>query len=96
MRTLILENPRQSTEYLGGFVPLPVACRATLSVLSRPGTRAQNAGTALAREIDIVPRGQDPTKVAPNHSPRFFVDEAALVPVIRAMASLASSQLGQW
>ena len=43
--------------------------------------------------LGIVPKGQDPTKAAPNHSPRFFVDEAALVPGIRAMASLAVDYL---
>jgi amidohydrolase len=39
--------------------------------------------------LGIAPRGSDPAKVAPNHSPRFFVDEGALVPGIRAIASLA-------
>jgi amidohydrolase len=43
--------------------------------------------------LGIVPKGQDPSKAAPNHSPRFFVDEAALVPGIRAMASLAVDYL---
>jgi len=43
--------------------------------------------------LGIVPKGQDATKAAPNHSPRFFVDEAALVPGIRAMASLAVEYL---
>lgn len=43
--------------------------------------------------LGIVPKGQDASKAAPNHSPRFFVDEAALVPGIRAMASLAVEYL---
>jgi amidohydrolase len=43
--------------------------------------------------LGIVPKGQDASKAAPNHSPRFFVDEAALVPGIRAMASLAVDYL---
>jgi amidohydrolase len=43
--------------------------------------------------LGIVPKGQDPSKAAPNHSPRFYVDEAALVPGIRAMASLAVDYL---
>jgi amidohydrolase len=43
--------------------------------------------------LGITPKGQDASKVAPNHSPRFFVDEAALVPGIRAMASLAVDYL---
>jgi amidohydrolase len=43
--------------------------------------------------LGITPKGQDASKAAPNHSPRFFVDEAALVPGIRAMASLAVDYL---
>jgi amidohydrolase len=43
--------------------------------------------------LGITPKGADPAKVAPNHSPRFFVDEAALVPGIRALASLAVDYL---
>ena len=39
--------------------------------------------------LGIAPKGADPSKVAPNHSPRFFVDEGALIPGIRAIASLA-------
>jgi amidohydrolase len=43
--------------------------------------------------LGIVPKGQDVSKAAPNHSPRFFVDEAALVPGIRALANLAVDYL---
>jgi amidohydrolase len=43
--------------------------------------------------LGITPKGTDASKVAPNHSPRFFVDEAALVPGIRAIASLAVDYL---
>lgn len=43
--------------------------------------------------LGITPKGTDPSKAAPNHSPRFFVDEAALVPGIRALASLAVDYL---
>jgi amidohydrolase len=43
--------------------------------------------------LGIVPKGQDPATAAPNHSPRFFVDEAALVPGIRALANLAVDYL---
>ncbi len=35
-----------------------------------------------------VPEGLDPTQVAPNHSPRFFVDEGCLVLGVRALAHL--------
>jgi len=43
--------------------------------------------------LGITPKGADPSKVAPNHSPRFFVDEGALVPGIRALANLAVDYL---
>jgi len=39
--------------------------------------------------IGVTPAGQDPAKAAPNHSPRFFVDEGCLVQGVRAMAHLA-------
>ena len=39
--------------------------------------------------LGVTPKGADPAKVAPNHSPRFFVDEGALVPGIKAIANLA-------
>ena len=43
--------------------------------------------------LGITPKGTDPARAAPNHSPRFFVDEAALVPGIKALASLALDYL---
>ena len=43
--------------------------------------------------LGIVPPGTDPAKAAPNHSPRFFVDEAALPVGVRAMAHLAVDYL---
>jgi amidohydrolase len=39
--------------------------------------------------LGVTPRDQDPAKAAPNHNPRFFVDEGALVVGTRTMASLA-------
>jgi amidohydrolase len=39
--------------------------------------------------LGITPKGTDPATAAPNHSPRFFADESALVPGMRAMANLA-------
>jgi amidohydrolase len=39
--------------------------------------------------LGIVPPGVDPAAAAPNHSPRFFVDEDAVLVGVRAMASLA-------
>jgi amidohydrolase len=43
--------------------------------------------------LGITPPGADPGKVAPNHSPRFYVDEAALPVGVRAMAHLAVDYL---
>jgi len=43
--------------------------------------------------LGITPPGTDPTNVAPNHSPRFYVDEAALPVGVRALAHLAVDYL---
>jgi amidohydrolase len=39
--------------------------------------------------LGVTPRDQDPAKAAPNHSPKFFVDEGALVVGTRNLATLA-------
>jgi amidohydrolase len=39
--------------------------------------------------LGITPAGQDYTKAPPNHSPKFFVDEKALVVGTRTLATLA-------
>jgi amidohydrolase len=39
--------------------------------------------------LGITPRDQDPAQAAPNHNPRFFVDEKALVVGTRTTATLA-------
>ncbi len=39
--------------------------------------------------LGVTPADQDPAKAAPNHNPKFFVDESALVVGTRTMASLA-------
>ena len=43
--------------------------------------------------LGITPKGTDPAKVAANHSPYFFVDEAAFPGGMRAMANLALDYL---
>ena len=43
--------------------------------------------------LGITPKGADPKTVAPNHSPRFFADEAALPVGVRALANLALDYL---
>ena len=39
--------------------------------------------------LGVTPAGADPKKAAPNHSPRFFVDESGLLLGVRALAHLA-------
>ena len=43
--------------------------------------------------LGITPPGTDPAKAAPNHSPRFYVDEAAFPVGVRALAHLAVDYL---
>jgi amidohydrolase len=39
--------------------------------------------------LGCTPAGQDANTAAPNHSPRFFVDEACLVPGVKSLCALA-------
>ncbi|MDQ6628278.1 MAG: amidohydrolase [Pseudomonadota bacterium] len=39
--------------------------------------------------VGVVPAGQAPSHAAPNHSPRFFIDEASLLVGVRALANLS-------
>ena len=43
--------------------------------------------------LGVTPPGTDPKKAAPNHSPRFYADEAPLVLGVRLLANLAVDQL---
>lgn len=43
--------------------------------------------------LGVTPAGADPRKAAPNHSPRFFVDESGLLLGVRALAHLACDYL---
>ncbi len=43
--------------------------------------------------LGITPKGADPSTIHPNHSPRFYADEGALVPGVRTLASLAVDYL---
>ena len=45
--------------------------------------------------LGIVPPGTDPATAAPNHSPRFYIDEAALPVGVRALAHLAVDYLSR-
>jgi amidohydrolase len=39
--------------------------------------------------LGVTPLGTDPATIAPNHSPKFFADERALVPGVKALSALA-------
>jgi amidohydrolase len=43
--------------------------------------------------VGVVPKGVNPMTAAPNHSPRFYVDEGCLVLGVRALANLACDYL---
>jgi amidohydrolase len=43
--------------------------------------------------LGVTPNDQDPVQAAPNHNPKFFVDEQALVVGVRTMATLAADFL---
>jgi amidohydrolase len=43
--------------------------------------------------VGVTPEGVNPHQAAPNHSPRFFVDERCLVTGVRALAHLAADWL---
>jgi amidohydrolase len=45
--------------------------------------------------LGITPPGTDPATAAPNHSPRFYLDEAALPVGVRALAHLAVDYLSK-
>jgi amidohydrolase len=45
--------------------------------------------------LGVAPKGSDPATVPQNHSPRFFVDESALVVGVRALASVAVDYLAR-
>ena len=43
--------------------------------------------------IGVTPKGNDPKQAAPNHSPRFYADEAGLLLGVRTLAHLACDYL---
>ncbi len=45
--------------------------------------------------VGITPKDQDMAKAAPNHSPRFFIDESGLMQGARSLAALAVDFLSQ-
>jgi amidohydrolase len=67
---------------------------------SQPGTAGEDFSRYLEKVpgfffgLGVTPAGKDPRTVAPNHSPLFFADEAALPIGVRLMASVAVDYLG--
>jgi amidohydrolase len=62
---------------------------AAVSTTSEDFSAYQQKVPGLFFFLGITPKGADPATVAANHSPRFFVDEGALVTGVRALASVA-------
>ncbi len=56
-------------------------------------SRYQEKVPGLFFFLGVTPPGTDPRNAAPNHSPRFFVDEAALPVGVRALSHLAVDYL---
>ena len=46
--------------------------------------------------LGVTPLDQDPAQAAPNHSPRFIVDDAALTTGVRALSQLAAEYLERY
>jgi amidohydrolase len=69
------------------------------AILDEPSGAAEDFSALLAEVpgsyfmLGIVPRGQDPAKAAANHSPDFFVDEAALIVGVRALSMVTANYL---
>jgi amidohydrolase len=72
----------------GGFDP-NVAPTTTAEDFSR----YQEKVPGVFAFLGVNPAGTDPASAAPNHSPRFFVDEGALVTGVRALASVTVDYL---
>ena len=45
--------------------------------------------------LGVTPKGADPAKAEPNHSPRFYADEGAIIVGIKALANMAVDFLRQ-
>ena len=72
-----------------GFEP-----NAPVSMTSEDFSQYQRKVPGVFFHLGVTPKGADPAKVEPNHSPRFFVDESALVVGVRALANLVVDYAG--
>ncbi|MBL8960510.1 MAG: amidohydrolase [Gemmatimonadetes bacterium] len=75
------------------------AVGASKVIEARPTTTAEDF-SLFQKEVPgvffflgVTPPGSDPAKVAPNHSPKFFADEKALVPGMKALGAIAIDYL---
>ncbi|MDI9853466.1 amidohydrolase [Comamonas sp. 17RB] len=48
----------------------------------------QQEAPGLFFNLGVTPKGTEPAKAAPNHSPHFYVDESSLIYGVRALANL--------
>jgi amidohydrolase len=91
-----LVNPEQMTARM---VPVLQASAEGGAVVTPPSGASEdfsfflNEVPGLFFYVGVVPRDQDPAKAAPNHSPNFYVDEAALVVCVRALSSITVNYL---
>jgi amidohydrolase len=72
-----------------------VDANAPVTTTSEDFSEYQRKAPGVFFFLGVTPKGADPKTVEPNHSPRFFVDEAALVTGVRALAGLAVEYLRQ-
>jgi amidohydrolase len=68
---------------------------AQLTTTAEDFSRYQQQVPGLFFFLGITPKDADPKQVAPNHSPRFYVDEAALPVGVRALATLTIDYMTQ-
>jgi len=72
----------------GRFVP-----NGRVTATSEDFSRYQEKVPGVFFFLGVTPDGKDAATAAPNHSPRFYADEGALVTGIRALSSLAVDYL---
>jgi amidohydrolase len=95
--TAVTYNDPELTQAL--LPSLRAAAGANHVALTQPITPAEDFSRYQQRIpgvfffLGITPPGTDPSKAAPNHSPRFFVDEAALPVGVKALAYAAVDYL---
>jgi amidohydrolase len=95
--TAVTYNDPELTQAL--LPTLRAAAGANHVALTQPITPAEDFSRYQQRIpgvfffLGITPPGTDPSKAAPNHSPRFFVDEAALPVGVKALAYAAVDYL---